>query len=182
MKLFSLLMMTVFVFIFFGMQQAFAGVCHAHPGNTVCEKGEVTEVTAYGSVLLNGTHVKEKTDISGSFVADNVELNYLIVKGQASIHSGLVKGSAEIFGSLDASKTTFKDDLLVYSTHVSLTDVDAKNITFGKSEPSSAQELYLSGKTNISGDIRFEQENGVVYVAEGSHLSGNVIGGKIINK
>lgn len=159
-----------------------AGVCQKYPGTTICGKGEVDNVVAYGVATLNDTTVLQKTDVSGTLTATDANLNMVNSKGNTTLQKTTVNGSNHFFGGLQTNGSTFKKTLTISSTSVTLTDTKTVDVSLGDIKPVVTQELYLKGNTLINGDITFKQGHGIVYLSGNAQISGKVSGGKVVHQ
>ncbi len=159
-----------------------AGVCQHYPGSTICGKGEVNNVTAYGVATLNGTTVDQTTDVSGALTAIDANLNMASVKGSAILQNTTVNGTNHFFGGFNTKGSTFKKTLTISSNDVTLVDTKTVDVLLGDVSPVGTQKLHLKGNTLINGDVTFKQGHGIVYLSGNAQVSGQVNGGKVVHE
>ncbi len=157
-------------------------VCKYMPGHITCGKGEVKKLIGNGSVTLNGTKITHKTQVNGTLNADDVTFNSLDVSGSATLTECKVLQETQIKGALKASSSVFEQPLTVHSTTTKLIDSKVNANLYIKHTDTPNQEVFLERHSEINGDIIFEDGQGKVYVRGDSKISGQVIGGNIINK
>lgn len=103
----------------------------------------------------------------------------LSVRGLVVTNGTTIEGTSDIAGPLTAKASFFKDTLLIASNTLTLEDTSATNITIKPT--STTQSLYLKNGSSVSGTVKFEGSNGVVFVSDDSKISDSqVIGGKVI--
>jgi len=159
-----------------------------------------TRILGHTNVLgdVNASHAYFNTlDMTGDFKGDDVvvagdakilgdiHLENVIFHANVNI-TGDVKASkvqfmspSKIVGNLTCDNGSFNSDLILSSMSSTLTHTTTKNIEFTSDR--RQQILYLYGAT-VNGSIKFSSNNGVIYSSEGSIITGNVIGGRVINQ
>lgn len=164
------------------VSSANADVCKVTPGSVTCSKGEVDSLKGNGMVSVNGTTIRGITLVNGMLNADDASFSSLDINGNATLYKCSVNDEAEIKGSLKASTTIFEKSLDIHSNYIRVVDTKIKNNINVHHIDNSAQRVYLDNNSEVGGNIVFDDGNGTVFVSKGSTISGNVIGGKIINK
>lgn len=161
---------------------AHADVCKFIPGNVTCGKGTVNQLSGNGMVTVSGTTVEGVTQVNGMLNADDARFASLNVNGSANLTQCTIQQDAEIKGALKASSSTFEKSLTIFSNLTRLTSskVNAGMQIHHTDNPN--QEVYLDSRSEVLGDIVFDDGHGKVFVSSDSKVHGNVIGGTIINK
>jgi len=148
-------------------------------GDVTMTKGTVAgTLETNGTCKIDGVEIKGACDLNGDVKIDN-----------ATIHA-----LSEVTGSFKALNTTFYNQLTAESEKISLHKCTTKDIRIKKTEPEpsiwrsflnlffkstdNTQEVRLTD-TQVQGDIIFEANNGIVYLAGSSKVSGKIIGGRV---
>lgn len=153
-------------------------VCNNGYGEVTCSKGSVDSVNANGVAKMDGTTVLQHTQVNGSLQAQKVVLNTLTVNGDTSMSNSTVNKAARVNGALKARNTKFLSTLTIASNNARLDKCETKDITIEKID-APKQALKLTS-TNVEGSIKFNGNNGFVYLCKGSKITGSVSGGKIV--
>ena len=144
-----------------------------HCGNVVIEKFYTN-----GMATLDGTTVKNHTEINGTLEASDVKLNTLKVNGTAKLRNAEIAGRTEINGTLEASKARFNSPVYINANVSQLSGCLVQEIYMGN-ETSAQPKLFLRG-TIASGNISFTKNKGIVHICEGAKISGQVNNGTIL--
>jgi cytoskeletal protein CcmA (bactofilin family) len=125
--------------------------------------------------------------VSGAHAANNTFRNITITDdhksliGDVEAQAALFNGSLLITGNLDARDSVFKSNITVNGA-VTLSQTHTKSITvINKTEsPSTSAQVKLQGRTVVDGDIRFEGEEGTVFISPEALITGKVVHGSLI--
>ena len=135
-----------------------------------------------GLVKLNGTTVAS-IHLSGSLIAQNADIGSLDILGEANLKDTTIALPSTIMGSLQATRTTFKNPLTILSQKALFTASSLDAITIKKDGGYKGKQIVeLKQGTQINGPIHFEAGNGEVIVFPGCQVFGPVTGGKVIKK
>lgn len=159
-----------------------ADVCKFLSGSVTCGEGTINGLSGNGAVIVHGTVIKGLTSVNGMLNAKNAEFNALHVNGSVEIDQCLVNDSSEIKGTLHASASKFLNSIEVYSNETKFFDSSVNGNLHINHSNHQKQIVYLSGNSEVSGDIIFDDGNGEVIVKGAAKISGKVVGGNLINK
>ena len=157
-------------------------VCQYNPGETRCGEGTVADVHANGTANLNGTTVTGDTIVNGTLHSHGAKLARVDVNGSACIKDSQVSQTAMINGTLKSQHSTFASDIRLGSTLSTLDHTNTVNIDVTADSSGHDQLIYVSDASTVQGDITFNSGKGIVYLSKDSKITGQVRGGKIINK
>lgn len=158
---------------------AYANVCSSVPGSVTCGNGSLDRLSGNGIVTLNSTTVTGPTTVNGVLSAEGANFETLDVNGSADLSNCIVNQSGNIKGALSAQSTKFRSILNVYSSTTKLINTKITTDLHIHHTDSKKQVVYLEKSTEISGNIIFDDRNGVVIISKDSKISGKVVGGKI---
>jgi len=138
-----------------------------------------------GMANLTDQSVEGTLTVNGMLEGKNLTINNLVVRGMADINKSRVNGTSSIYGLLTANKTTFADQIDVYSDQINFSDATIPTIIVHPSENffKKQQKIKLQGATTVTGTITFEDKNGkVIASAQTKITKEQVIGGELIRK
>ena len=157
-------------------------VCSIEPGNVVCGKGSVTDLSGNGMVTTHGTTVLEGTTVNGLLKASHSTFGSLQVNGTSSLSACIVNSTADFKGTVTAISSQFKRSLDIYSGLSHFTSSTIEDGIHVHHTDNPKQVVHLEKNTTVSGDIIFDDGHGEVIVRGKSSISGQVIGGEVIYK
>jgi hypothetical protein len=132
-------------------------------GPVYCGTGEIPSLQVYGGpVEMDGTEVSGIVDIAGPVQMTNTTIN----------------GVTTVKGILQASSATFNSAMNLATDTLTLTSSHAGDISLSGQ---TGQKVYLKSGTAVSGSITFISGGGLVFLSGGSHVDGQVIGGKVVH-
>lgn len=137
-----------------------------------------------GSAKINGGSF-EGGKINGSLKLMNAKVSGPItINGSLQADHSIFLSTTKINGSLRSTNSTFENNVTIASTKTLLDNTTTKNIFIQKSSNgflfrNKTSKIYLNGKSVVNGNITFAQ-SGIVYVAQGSKITGKVMNGKVI--
>ena len=192
----------VYLLIFLAMScssmLAFANdVCVRTLATVNCGKGVLDNLSEGGFVNIDGTTVKNNTQVEGVFSIKNADLNNVNLSGTGTITDTGVRGDfvgegavsvaniqfTSVFkfkGSMSANATTFLNLVELTIEKATFKNSGVKSILVHKTGHSN-EIIYLEDHTVVNGDVTFESGNGIVMESSGSSVTGVVSGGKIIH-
>lgn len=114
--------------------------------------GTLEEVKAERAVVLDGTHVRSKTRVEGSFEASKADLNTLKVNGSAHLKDSRVRGKTSVDGALQAEKVIFADIRVNGGADLTNSTVKGQTKIDGglNVEQSEFEALKVNGGVNLS--------------------------------
>ncbi|ADI37597.1 hypothetical protein [Waddlia chondrophila] len=146
----------------------------------VFENEELDSISVDGSVFINRTTVSNSVLVNGSLLAKESNLGSLHVNGAAKVENSLINNETIINGAIYAKSTSFEGFFSVASEKTTLKDCEAHLLEVRKINNNKTQQiLELLGNTTIHGDIKFESQEGLIYVTKGVKILGEVIGGTV---
>ena len=161
---------------FLPTSSAASSICVQEYGEVTCGKGSTETVNANGVAKMNGTEVERHTQVNGSLRAVSAKLGTLTVNGDVILKRSEIRDVVKINGVLNAFKTQFLSSLVILANSGSLKKCELQDITFKKtSTPRQKIKLYDS---KVSGSITFDGGDGIVYLCDGSKVTGDIVGGK----
>ena len=148
-------------------------------GSLNCTHSTLSQTTIYGSAHIQNVKATGPVTVYGSAslnqtVIDGYDIN---VYGSMSLNNVDISGDVNVKGSLNAHQSRLKN-ISAESTQVTLSQVDARNVSFHSQSNNKTQKLFLKNGSHISEKIYFESGNGHVYVESGSTYV-EVIGGQV---
>ncbi len=152
--------------------------CVTRYGIAQCGDVVIEKFYSNGMATLQGTAVKNHTEVNGTLEASDVKLNTLKVNGTAKLRNAEIAGRAEINGILDASKVRFNGPVYINANISQLNSCMVQEIYMGN-ETSAKPKLFLRG-TITSGNVSFTKNKGIVYVCEGAKILGQVNNGSVL--
>lgn len=129
-----------------------------------------------GIANFNGTTIQENFDITGSLSATAAHFNNLNAKGTVILDHSIITGITHIQGLLEASDTTFLNDIQITTNSATFKHSTTKNIKVISKTPA---QVYLDNNSVVEGNIEFTEGHGVVK-NHNSKITGKVMGGKIV--
>ncbi|MDF2940675.1 MAG: hypothetical protein K0R66_1317 [Gammaproteobacteria bacterium] len=143
-------------------------------GPTTCS-GQVDSVTVNGPLTLSNATVSSIT-VNGPLDANSSQISSVTVNGKVTLNNSkvntlTVNGTLESLGSTISSVEANGDLYFTNST--------VGNITIDQSPTYGSYKIYLQSGTAVSGNIVFQEGNGMVYQAPGVKLTGTVTGAKV---
>jgi len=154
-------------------------VCNVLPGSVDCGTGTIDQIHGNGVVNIDGTTVTGATMVNGMLSAKNANFSSLEINGSATIFNSIINNQSSIKGTLAASSTKFNNGLTIYSSLTKFTksrvigDLHLSHIDQNK------QVIYLYDLSEVTGNIIFDDGQGIVFISGKSKIGGKVIGGKI---
>jgi hypothetical protein len=137
---------------------------------------------SYGNVYLRETTVKNHTETTtGNFCAKSSILHDIdITSGNVAIINSTLDGKIYI----TSGSITFKNSKLVQNAKISaawigLKNTHAKSILFN-SDSNKNVCLNLYNKSTIDGDVTFINNKGLIYIENGSKITGAIHGATLI--
>jgi len=153
------------------------------PGSNSYGKAILDSLQRSGLVKLNGTSIKEKLQVSGSMIANDADIGFLDIMGDANLSDTVVHQDSTIMGSFQASRSQFEKPITLLSHRALFTACKIDSIIIQKDLACKVKQVIeLKQKTIVSGSIHFESGKGEVILAPGSKINGTVTGGKIIQR
>lgn len=152
--------------------------CTHDYGSTYCGNIEVDRLVSNGITTMHGTKVTKHAEVNGTLVAKDVLLNTLAVNGTASVSNAEVSANAEFNGILQAKHSQFQGAIHLASNASQFDNCTTKDIVVSNTNTPQPKLTLLN--TSVNGNIVFADQQGTVYVCRGSTISGQVIGGEII--
>lgn len=158
--------------------------CEIQPGMLACKTTKISELPAgaYGDISLKGTTVTSKTEATtGNFSAKDSTLNNLdITTGNADIKNSTLDGKINITtGFMTIKDSQLKQNAEFAAAWVNLKNTTTKGVVMS-SDSTKPLCLNLYDNTTVDGDITFSNGNGLIYVENGSKVTGNIHGGKTV--
>ena len=139
---------------------------------------------SYGSVTLKGTVVTNNTETTtGNFYAKSASLtNLSITTGSLNAKDSTFDGSVNITsGSITLENTIVNHNATMAAAGLNIQSSTAKSIVMS-SDSEKNLCVNIVGKSFINGDLSFVNNQGLVYLENGSTISGKVIGGKFVSQ
>lgn len=158
---------------------AAGSVCKILPGHVTCGKGTVSQVSGNGIVTINGTIVTGLTQVNGLLFATNANFFSLDANGNINLIQCIINDASQFSGTLNASLTEFNETVNISTSTLRLINSKVKGNLHLLHSESKKQIVYLDNFSDISGDIIFDDGDGVVVIRGNSTVSGEVIGGRI---
>jgi hypothetical protein len=154
-------------------------VCTNFWGGTACGSGKVDSLESQGVVNITGTEVVGKTNVQGSFNVKKATLNIVEVHGSTAISDSRVLGKSTLLGSLEATNTSFENNIDIHSDNMSFNScqIGLLSVT-SKNRPG---KVMLTGNTKAN-KIVFNQAGGEVWLYDDAKVVTDVVGGKIVKK
>jgi hypothetical protein len=160
----------------------FADVTKAEGGG---QYGKVTleSLEGNGLIKLNGTSITHDIHLNGSLISQNAEIGSLDIIGEVNMTETLVRHSGSIMGSLQATRSTFREPITILSQKAVFTASKLTGITIKQDSAFKGKQIIeLRQGTLVDGPIHFESGKGEVLLHSGSQVIGAVTGGKILKK
>lgn len=137
---------------------------------------KMDEIKVFGAADVESVTAK-KVDVNGALRAKKLTVDEgVAVHGAVTVSETVVKGNVEVSGGLEAIGSTLQDVSIAGAA--SLVDTTAKSVRFTGTE--GEQKLRLSGKTEVAGDVVFDNGKGEVLLEKGAVVKGQVKGGKVV--
>ena len=138
----------------------------ANNANTVLD-ATFEKYYAYHNVEMINTTVTDELIVNGALTACNSRINKLSTNGNASISSSVINSTLSINGKLQLAKTAVKSTIIGNGTLVA-------NHAKIKAIDMSAQTITLTN--TVVGQIRVRDlKNAIIYLKEGSVVTGNIV-------
>jgi len=145
-------------------------------GSTACVKANMTSLSVNGPVTIQQSTITSAV-INGPTDLNRSTVFQLTANGPLKLTEANIN-ELVLQGSLDAKKSTINK--IKISGEITLTDSTVTSVTFKrKSLASSPSKIYLKGKSQVNGDIVFENGQGLVYAEKTAKVTGKIIGGKL---
>ena len=148
-------------------------------GPLVLSDSEVQgEVKVYGplsgkSITMDSLTVQGPADIQSLKVGD------MTISGPLNINNSLISGSVIVNGPINSSNTVFQKEISVASKSLTFSNSEIQNLTIKPSTDimNKPQIVYLKGTTVVSGNITFEEGNGIIKADKSVVIKGVIKGG-----
>lgn len=157
-------------------------------GSVKLQRSSFTSLTVNGAAQVEEVSFSKEFIVNGSLDAIDSKLQNVVVNGTASFTKCKIVGLAQVAGPADFYDCELKDvqvtNLLVTFENCKVSSIVMKKLSilqrilglFGL-----CQKVELND-TVVSGDVIFEQGNGIVVLTRASRVIGNIIGGKIVQE
>lgn len=160
-------------------------VGNTYTGPTTCDHVTLSSITVLGPLMASATTIQGNATVSGPLNAKQSSTfsGTTTINGPITVedtHFGGSGNTVNVHGPVTATNSTFSGTLEYWSNKSTLTGTTTKDVLV-ENQQTCPQQLYLNANTQVNGNIKFESGCGEVYLASGSHISGQVTGGKIIN-
>lgn len=159
-----------------------ADVCKFDPGNIICTDGVIQNLSGNGSVNLNGTVIKGPTSVNGMLKAKNAEFLTLNINGSVDVDKCLINKLAIIKGILHSVDSRFLNSIDIYSSEIKFVNSSINGNLHVYHTDNKYQRVYLSGDSEVIGDIIFDDGHGEIIILDSAKVGGKIIGGNLINK
>jgi len=138
-------------------------------------------INVTGEINLNKIKIAGPATITGNFLSKNVELTSTAkMIGITKCDSCAFHSSADFVGELTIKNSQFDSNISIEAKEAEFTNTRLQNIYIKKS-PQHDEETVVLAKNSSVKNITFEDGNGRVIVSTGSHITGRVDGGKVVN-
>lgn len=155
----------------------------------------ITKLNHSGSLEMTNSTIEAFAIINGKLEAKNTVFSELTVNGDAELDSSQVQGNVAINGNLEADGSAFNGPVLIHGhigaessqflniitlhgNQAEFEECSLNKIIVQRSQNKTPQIIYLED-TAVTGDIIFEQGNGIVMIDGNSTVLGKVQGGEI---
>jgi hypothetical protein len=139
-------------------------------------KSTIGAMDIAGVAEMHNSIVKGKATIAGMLNADQSTFKDIRVAGAATFNKSTIKGNAEIAGSLSAVNSRFEKNVSVDSKKMQLKSSEVKGDVLVKSKQKKPEVILTCG-SHIGGSITFNDNAGVVKIANGSNVIGKINNG-----
>ena len=153
--------------------------CVQHYGSLTCGRGEVDKIHAAGLVVLQDTTVVHGVEVSGHLDASTSHFSTVHVQGAAAFTQCTIDKCCQIEGGVIARDTTFRGPIDIYTNQATLDNVRAQHINIHRNSKEPAV-LWISGNSQIQGDIHVIPSGGTIKVGPQVHIVGSVTGATIV--
>lgn len=151
-------------------------------GSDTYGKTSIESLDLLGTAKLNGTTV-QTLKITGNLIARSALLKKVGAVGNVQFEDTVVEDAIQITGSLQATGSEFRKTLLFIGQKALFSDCKLCGITVQRDGTFKAKQVIeLKEGTTVSGDIVFENGEGVVFLYPRARVLGSVSGGRIARK
>jgi cytoskeletal protein CcmA (bactofilin family) len=134
-----------------------------------------------GEVNANKVKISGAATITGNFFSKNVELNSTArITGITKCDNCVFHDTTSFTGEISVSNSQFDSKIDVEARESEFTNTKLQDI-YVKKLPQHDEEIITLSQNSSAKNITFEDGNGKVILKNGSHITGRVEGGKIIN-
>lgn len=136
----------------------------------------IPSITETANVFLRGTKVQGDVYVNGNLNANDANISDITVNGNAIFTNCTIKGNISVYGNVQIVNSHVQGTITTYAQKLILTSSQTSTITV--KDNSGQQVVSLRKKSNVKGNITFKSKKGVVEQAQGSLITGTVVGGK----
>lgn len=164
-----------------GLTEEFGDKTIVH-GFANLEHNAYISLNVNGSANLKDVKISQELHVNGSLKAEDCNLKDVTVHGSGSFEECKASGLVQVLGAALFEDCNLKN-VEVTSMSVKFEECKVSSIVMKKHSliTSSSQQVVLNG-TVVSGDVTFEQGNGIVVLKDGAKVKGKVVGGKIMKE
>lgn len=149
-------------------------------GDLNMSNAQVNTINIIGDMKASDSDVNGEAVIKGDAALSNVKFRAdTRIVGDAKALNTEFSTTTSIIGDIEVKNTNFRGVLTLAADKAYMSHSTALSIYFTPTYKS--QNLYLNQNSYVNGDIHFPSNRGTIYLEVGSHVTGNVIGGNIVN-
>lgn len=166
--------------------RSITGLTEEHGSKTIIHGSANLEHDSYISLIVHGSadledvKISKDLDVNGSLKAEDCTFKEVVVHGAGSFEECKISGLIRVLGSADFDDCKLKK-VEITSSSTEFEECKVSEILMKKNSSilNSSQKVTLKD-TVVSGDVTFEQGNGIVVLKDGAKVKGKVVGGKIV--